>query len=101
MNQQQLFAYGTLLDPQVQLRVIGRIVKGRAAILDGYEKILRHFSDGKFPDLRRLDGSVVRGEVLLVSDEELRLCDLYEGEEYERIKVKVSGGDLVWVYCGF
>ena len=96
----QLFVYGTLLDPQIQINVFSRQIKGFSDNLIGYRKIYRKFYDGIYPDLLEDKESIVKGMVLQVSDEDLKKSDIYEGNEYERLKVKLESGILAEVYRG-
>ncbi len=96
----KLFVYGTLLDPQIQINVFSRQIEGFNDNLIGYRKIHRRFNDGIYPDLIEDNKSVVNGIVLQITDEDLKKCDLYEGEEYKRMKVKLESGELADVYCG-
>lgn len=95
---QRLFVYGTLLDSKVQLKIICRKVVGVGDFLDGYEKIKMKFTDGEYPSIVRNESKTVEGAVLELSKDELYRCDLYEGEEYKRIKVLLRSGSKAWVY---
>lgn len=96
----KLFAYGTLLDPEIQKNVIGRYVYGTPDLLIGYRKIIRQFITGKFPDLQEDGNCHVEGQILELTSEELELCDSYEGTEYQRIIVELKSGVKVYVYRG-
>lgn len=93
-----LFVYGTLLIPSVQLEVIGREVNGKRAVLRGYSKTERQFSDGFYPDLVRQEGGTVRGSLLSLTSEELSRCDIYEGREYSRVLLETVCSGKAWVY---
>ena len=94
----KLFAYGTLLDESIQKEIIGRLVVGTPDYLIGYRKIMRQFAAGIYPDLIEDPTGQVKGQILDLSAEELKLCDLYEGCEYKRVKLLLKSGVEVFVY---
>lgn len=96
----RLFAYGTLLDKNVQTSIIGREVPGHADQLVDYMCIIRKFMCGSYPDIISQKGSFVAGQVLDLSDVELERCDHYEGVEYERLTVVLKSGLKTFVYKG-
>lgn len=93
-----LFAYGTLLDPKVQRRVIGRTVEGRPDTLPRYRKGVLQLPGAAYfiaiPD----EQGEIDGGVLEVTPMELRRIDRYEGEAYERARVTLRSGTEAWVY---
>ncbi len=93
-----LFVYGTLLDPCIQQKVIGRIVKGKADLLQGYHKKMKRFSDGVFPVITSDPDGIVEGCVIELTSDELSRCDKYEGSEYHRIKISLRSGIEAWTY---
>lgn len=96
----KLFVYGTLLDPHIQKKVFSRQIEGSYDNLIGYRKIHRQFSDGIYPDLIEDCNSVVKGMVFQITDEDLKKCDLYEGEEYEKLTIKLESGESAEIYIG-
>jgi gamma-glutamylcyclotransferase (GGCT)/AIG2-like uncharacterized protein YtfP len=94
-----LFVYGTLQDPQVQQRIIGRIVTGTPDTLDGFFKSRIAMSDGIFPLVIPQHGSSVEGMVLEVTAAELARMDIYETSAYRRIRVRLRSGQETWVYA--
>ncbi|MFW5784723.1 MAG: gamma-glutamylcyclotransferase family protein [Chitinispirillaceae bacterium] len=92
--------YGTLLDPAVQQNVIGRKVNGKRAVLQGFLKTERQFSEGIYPDLIRKGEGTVEGILLDLTAEELRRCDDYEGNEYRRVLLDTLESGKAWVYMG-
>ena len=82
-----LFAYGTLLVPEIWLAVTGRECCGAEAILPGYE--IRRVRGGDFPAIiASSDGIAVPGRVFRDLDAETIQClDRYEDSFYERIDV--------------
>jgi gamma-glutamylcyclotransferase (GGCT)/AIG2-like uncharacterized protein YtfP len=97
---ERLFVYGTLRDPLVQIRVIGRSPTGTVAILDGYERGTIKLGEREYPilDAAAAD-SHVEGMVLEVSEDELRRLDIYETSAYRRIRVSLRSGGEAWAYA--
>lgn len=105
MKKERLFIYGTLIDPDVQIRVFGRTTSGSREILENYAlssitlledaELLSH---GTYPMIIPNMGSEVVGFVIEVTPLELNQIDIYETEAYERACVKVKSGLKVWVY---
>jgi gamma-glutamylcyclotransferase (GGCT)/AIG2-like uncharacterized protein YtfP len=96
---EQLFVYGTLMIPEVQQRVFGRVTEGAPDRLDGWRKISRKFGDGVFPIAIVDAAASIDGRVLEVSPEEIAQMDYYEGPGYRRIRVTLASGIEAWVYC--
>lgn len=95
-----LFVYGTLMDPQIQRKVIGRTVPSRPDRLDGYKKETIQLGGGLFPIVRPAPDSSVEGLLLIVTPAELERIDHYESDAYRRQKIRLAGGQLAWVYRG-
>jgi gamma-glutamylcyclotransferase (GGCT)/AIG2-like uncharacterized protein YtfP len=97
---ERLFVYGTLRDPLVQIRVIGRSPTGSADHLDGYERGSIKLGEREYPilDAAAAD-SHVEGLVLEVSEEELHRLDIYETSAYRRIRVLLRSGVEAWAYA--
>lgn len=96
---EQLFVYGTLQDPVVQQRVIGREIEGKPDVLDDYFKSEIVMSDGTFPIIVPEVGKSVAGKVLDVTQEEIDRMDIYETSAYRRIRVTLRSGQETWVYA--
>ena len=94
---ESLFVYGTLRDPRVQRKAMGRSVKGVPGVLVGYRKTRVKIEGEFYPIIKKSKGSV-NGLVLSVTKKELKLLDDWESENYERRKVRLRSGKLVWVY---
>ncbi len=94
----RLFAYGTLNQPAIQRQVIGRLIKGKPARLEGYS--MSSLGQGRhvYPVIVRAEGSTIDGYVLVINETELRRIDYYEGSEYKRIRVTLTNGQETWVY---
>lgn len=94
-----LFVYGTLKDPAVQSRIIGRIVSGTADVLDGFFKTDYAMPEGIYPLVIPRHGQAVEGLVLEVTAEELARMDAYETAAYRRVRVPLRSGRESWVYA--
>jgi gamma-glutamylcyclotransferase (GGCT)/AIG2-like uncharacterized protein YtfP len=95
---EKLFAYGTLLEPEVQKRVFTMTLKGIAAQLKGYEKFSVHIDSVQYPSIRIAPNGVVDGMVFEVSANGLQHTDAYEGSEYKRKKVLLESREHAWAY---
>ena len=94
-----LFVYGTLQDPAVQQRLIGRTITGTPDVLDGYFKSSMFMSDGIYPLVIPRHKQEVSGLVLEVTPEELLAMDVYETTAYRRVRVPLRSGRESWVYA--
>lgn len=106
---ENLFSYGTLQLPSVQIATFGRLLEGGADMLPGYENAMIAIDD---PDVVRTSGKThhpiirragdptqsVAGMVLKITAEELANADRYEVGAYKRVKVKLASGDWAWAY---
>jgi gamma-glutamylcyclotransferase (GGCT)/AIG2-like uncharacterized protein YtfP len=96
-----LFSYGTLQDMEVQKLVFSRILKGEEDQLN-YHRISEEMVGGLYPTIRlsKNPSEVVKGYVYVISQEELKRVDAYEGDAYARKKVTLASGINAWVYHG-
>ena len=94
-----LFVYGTLQDPAVQQRLIGRTVTGTPDTLDGFFKSSMSMIEGVYPLVIPRHGHEVAGLVLEVTSEELLAIDVYETSAYRRVRVPLRSGRESWVYA--
>lgn len=106
-----LFAYGSLLRPEVQRWLFGQDLPGTVDALPGART---EWVDDIDPDLLRLTGArgypalrwttaldaVVHGQRLALTVTELRAADAYEGTGYVRRRVRLQSGRRAWVYVG-
>jgi gamma-glutamylcyclotransferase (GGCT)/AIG2-like uncharacterized protein YtfP len=95
---EHLFVYGTLMDPLVQRRIIGRTTTGKRDTLTGYRKGSIQLGSGVYSIVRPHGGSSVEGVVIKITPAELRLIDRYESDAYQRKEVMLVGGQRAWVY---
>ena len=94
----RLFIYGTLLDPEIQQHIIGRIVPTTPATLDGFVKREINLDGIVYPRIEPLHGETVAGAVIELTEMELAFVDHYEGNEYIRQTVNLRDGTHADVY---
>lgn len=94
-----LFVYGTLQDPAVQQRLIGRTVAGTPDVLEGFFKSSMSMPEGVYPLVIPRHGHEVAGLVLELSEDELLKMDVYETNAYRRVRVPLKSGRETWVYA--
>ena len=106
---EQLFSYGTLQQPEVQLATFGRLLDSRPDQLPGYRLALLAIDDAQVvatsgkthhPIASRSGAPTdcVPGAVLVISLEELRQADGYEVAAYRRERVTLASGMQAWAY---
>jgi gamma-glutamylcyclotransferase (GGCT)/AIG2-like uncharacterized protein YtfP len=101
---ENLFAYGTLKDKEVQERVFGRVLKGTNEKLIGYGirkiQIEEEFGIIHYPIITETKNpeDSIDGISYPLSEIELELADKYEGMHYKRIKVQLESKETAWAY---
>jgi gamma-glutamylcyclotransferase (GGCT)/AIG2-like uncharacterized protein YtfP len=95
---EKLFVYGTLQEPEVQLRLIGRFLEGHPDTLSGYERNSKLLAP--YPVAMPNNHAEIHGHVLEVTSAELAQFDIYETEDYQRIPITLASGTEAWVYIG-
>ncbi|EKD46668.1 MAG: hypothetical protein ACD_67C00122G0003 [uncultured bacterium] len=95
---ERLFVYGTLKDPKVQRKIIGRELIGEPDVLEKYAVAQITLDDSVYPILIEAMNNNVGGLVLEVAPSDFSVLDEYEGDEYKRVRVKLRSGKLAWVY---
>lgn len=93
-----VFVYGTLKDPEVQKNLFGRVVSGDLANLPGYSKFSLGAENHNYFDAVPHPFSFVKGQVIKVSPQELKLIDLYETKNRRRVKLTLDNKETAWVY---
>lgn len=93
----KLFAYGTLQDPIVQVKLLGRILNRRPAAINGWHKTKVFTDEAWYPAIQH-GKEQVWGSILEVDQEDFAALDEYEGSAYKRIQTHTSEGELVSVY---
>ncbi len=98
---ENLFAYGTLQEKDIQQYVFGRMPKGKPDSLPGYTLSAKKMY-GRFLVLEPCTNADrdVKGTVYSLTPDEMSLADVYEGPEYRRIQVTLGSGSRAWVYLG-
>ena len=105
-----LFSYGTLQQQAVQLSTFGRLLRGQADELVGFEQSVFRIEDPAFVATSgKADHAIVRftgrnedrvsGVVFEISDSELARSDEYEPVGYTRIETTRASGNRAWVYA--
>lgn len=94
-----LFVYGTLNDPNFLNSILGkspRMVVDQ--LLDFCQDFV--FIDGEsYPNIYKCQGGVISGSLISgLSESDLLKLDLYEGNKYRRIQVRLKSGNLSQVY---
>ena len=85
-----LFAYGTLMWPEVLQAIIGRRIEGEPAVLKGYQRL--RVKGAHYPVIVPSAEHAVEGKLYVgLSKRELGALDAFEGEEYDRNTVRVGG----------
>jgi gamma-glutamylcyclotransferase (GGCT)/AIG2-like uncharacterized protein YtfP len=101
---ENLFAYGSLMEEEVQKTVFGRILQGVPEKLLGYEvkriEIEEEFGLENYPIITPTEdySDCIEGIVYELTIEELQLSDTYEGNSYNRIQVPLKSQQMVWAY---
>ncbi len=93
---EKLFVYGTLQNPDIQMRLVGRTITGIPDSLRGFRShILMHYPTA-LPDA---DGEI-SGQVMEVTLDEISHFDEYETSAYLRVRVQLESGIEAWMYQG-
>lgn len=107
--QELLFSYGTLQKGKVQQELFGRPLRGMPDTLKGYALSTIEIKDASVlekseqpyhliavPSSHR--AMAIEGTVYTITTDELHKADLYETEDYKRVKVTLLSGKEAWVY---
>lgn len=87
-----LFTYGTLMSPEIMLKVAGCRLPSVRVILSGYQRYL--VRDEVYPGIVEALAGEVDGMLYLdVPGEAIERLDVFEGEMYERRVVQVRDED--------
>lgn len=94
-----LFVYGTLLAPETREAVFGRPVPYiEPDTISGFEIEGLLIEDVSYPALIRSKSSMVHGGIVVIHEDELKLLDEYETDEYSRLYIRLMSGKQAWVY---
>lgn len=101
---ENLFAYGTLKDREIQETIFGRVLTGVPDKLVGYTikeiNIEEEFGLTPYPIITETNNpdDIISGIRYSISEHELELADNYEGKYYKRIQVQLNSNETVWTY---
>ncbi len=96
---ERLFTYGTLQDPAVQQRLLGRVANMRADTLLDFKKVQIEINGSYYFIAVKSKGTRLSGKVLAVTKEEIIRMDEYETDAYRRVKTRLESGLVAWLYC--
>lgn len=96
MTSKKVWCYGSLLQPQVQVDLWGRVKTGHVGELLGVYVAY----DEAFPRLKGSERKNVAalGRVLELDEDELYAACVYEGESYHFSEVTLASGEKVWCF---
>lgn len=96
---ENLFVYGTLLEPRVREEVFGVSLNGCRDTLPGFKKE-EGMVAGTYPGILPSDpaSSAVAGLLFSLPAEILARVDAYEGGLYYRKPLNLRSGKSAWVY---
>jgi len=93
-----LFAYGGLTCPIIQLQTINRIPRSKSDILDDYT-LKPHETPDDFPTAAPSKGKFLEGFVLInISKEEFEEIDRQQIDGYEKERLMLRSRRLAYVY---
>lgn len=98
----RLFSYGSLQQPAVQRRILGREPPGSADEVIGFERVLIRRAGKELANIVRNGraDSRVAGTVFEISDADLLVVDAYEGtDSYVRMQAVLASGGEAWLYA--
>lgn len=101
---EQLFAYGTLKEKDIQETIFGRILKGTPETLVGYVinqiHIEEEFGVTQYPIIMPTHNpeDTISGMLYGLTEAQLQLADTYEGLHYKLIQVQLQSEQTAWVY---
>lgn len=93
---EKIFVYGTLQNPDMQMRLVGRIIAGMPDKVRHFRKHTAMRYPVAMPDAE----NEIEGQVLEVTSDELIRFDEYETSAYLRIRVTLESGTEAWMYQG-
>jgi len=99
---ENLFVYGTLRKPELRGQLTGRNIPGRLDKIQGFKLSTVNYGENEYPALKEESTckDSIEGEVIEVTESELKLLDQYEGELYQRKKFTLESGLVSWIYVG-
>jgi len=99
MNE-NLFVYGTLINQEIQKEALGKTFEMVDDSLVGWKKSMVQIEGETYPILEKSKNrfDIIFGKVFEITEEDLKKIDKYETDEYRRIQVSLSSGEVAWVY---
>ncbi len=88
-----LFVYGTLMFSEIRDQLLGRTIESQKATAKGYKTVcIKYENDvSTYPVLIRNNNSETQGVFLKdLTQEDIRILNFYEGEEYELKEILVD-----------
>ena len=101
---ENLFAYGSLKDKEIQETIFGRVLMGTDDKLIGYAvkkiQIEEEFGVIQYPIITATQNpeDSISGILYQISPRELQLADTYEGMHYKRTQVQLESNETAWTY---
>lgn len=94
-----MFSYGSLQDEDIQRTLYQRKLLGFKSTLKGY-RLLDNKIESKYPIISKTNNSneAITGIAFEISSEEVLITDHYEGNNYQRVEVKLESGHTAWCY---
>ncbi len=87
-NSGPMFAYGTLMFPDIIGSLLGRVPPSVPAVAPGFE--VRRLHGVSYPGMIAVDGGIASGLLLEdLSDDEIVILDEYEDDFYARVPIVV------------
>ena len=95
-----MFFYGTLQMPSVQVELLGREFTSLGVHkIEGFIVLCDYFvEDGYYPRLVQMDKGVVYGNVYQMSDDDIAILNGYETDAYDLRELTTTDGLSVHVY---
>lgn len=87
----RLFVYATLKSPKTQRLAMGHKVPESTAIVSGWQEAFLERKGEHWPTLIPTPSKVTRGDILAVTDDELKELDNWENH-YKRLRIMTSAG---------
>lgn len=96
----KLFTYGTLQDETIEQMLFNKTLDGSKDSITGFEKQEIILEGNVYPILIKNNEStkVIKGTYYHLSNQEMLICDEYEGNEYKRVLVQLDSRIEAWVY---
>lgn len=95
----KLFAYGTLLNKEIQIELFGKEIFGTPDSISGYKVMnILEIEGKKYPKLVKQTDGIVFGKIYELSKEQMDIIDQYETSAYSRSAIKTNNEIIVDIY---